>query len=558
MKCNSCAKELVEDARFCPRCGRSVVVPDGAILTGAGERSSLEAGQTGRESEAHSLLPSSEALLSDRVALLVGASGENGSSGHPVREQAAGAQSVPTPGVVARESGKVLTSPFPVLPDTSGSVSVPGKRLNGSAIHTLLAQANLHRIRKEWTQGIDCCVVVLRAQPANQTAHVVLGDIYRDQRRLDEAIQWYQMAVELRPNPTDEAKLEGVRAERERQNRQNARRKQQGYVTTGASAVNRGTDLNTGTTNLMGISPRRWLRGITGTALGFVTLMLLFMIVITLRQNQNQNRPGTPSKTVSTPASAANVVGQGSGLPPHRNDRTSPDYSVNALSNSGKPIIVGGGGLPPDRQGAGTLNSAAAGQATSAFPSRGDASALPPDALPSRPAQGAPGLASRNGINPAAVQGVRPLNGEGGGAVQSAPTAPPSTQLTDGVQITQTNGTVVVLTAPATLVADGRGEEILIRNLYRAARTLCAGNSLATSVQVFVQAQSFNPNVSGRVVVMEGTLDRSIAIAANPDTDAISSLQAGIRGFRWSGGATSAPSANSTSSDSPDNGGSTQ
>ena len=36
---------------------------------------------------------------------------------------------------------------------------------------------------------------VLRSQPGNADAHSLLGDIYRDQGAIDDAIQWYRMAV---------------------------------------------------------------------------------------------------------------------------------------------------------------------------------------------------------------------------------------------------------------------------------------------------------------------------------------------------------------------------
>ena len=119
---------------------------------------------------------------------------------------------------------------------------------------------------------------VLRSQPANQSAHVLLGDVYRDQNRLDDAIQWYGMAVDLRPNPTDQAKLEQVKQQRERQRASDALRVSARIWHRRVGAIDRGTDLNTGTVNLMGVSPRRWLRGITTISVAFVMLALVALV----------------------------------------------------------------------------------------------------------------------------------------------------------------------------------------------------------------------------------------------------------------------------------------
>src|SRR5688500_15767393 len=77
---------------------------------------------------------------------------------------------------------------------------VPASPLTGTlppALQAALTQANLCRIRRQWEEAIEYCITVLRAQPGNQTAHALLGDIYRDQCKIDDAIQWYRMAVDL-------------------------------------------------------------------------------------------------------------------------------------------------------------------------------------------------------------------------------------------------------------------------------------------------------------------------------------------------------------------------
>src|SRR3981081_945280 len=79
----------------------------------------------------------------------------------------------------------------------------------------LLAQANLARIRGKWSEAVEICVRVLRSQPGNADAHSLLGDIYRDQGAMDDAIQWYRMAADLRPGGPDPEKLRKLEQDRE-------------------------------------------------------------------------------------------------------------------------------------------------------------------------------------------------------------------------------------------------------------------------------------------------------------------------------------------------------
>jgi len=72
----------------------------------------------------------------------------------------------------------------------------------------MLAQANLHRMRGQWDEAIAVCMDAMRLSPNDPTAHSLLGDIYSDQGNLDEAIRWYCMALDLKPNSrADRAKL---------------------------------------------------------------------------------------------------------------------------------------------------------------------------------------------------------------------------------------------------------------------------------------------------------------------------------------------------------------
>jgi hypothetical protein len=72
----------------------------------------------------------------------------------------------------------------------------------------LLTRANLLRMRGHWAEAADECVQVLHRDPANPTAHSLLGDVYQDQGRPEEARYWYQLALELSPHSkADRAKL---------------------------------------------------------------------------------------------------------------------------------------------------------------------------------------------------------------------------------------------------------------------------------------------------------------------------------------------------------------
>ncbi|MBC7327354.1 tetratricopeptide repeat protein [bacterium] len=78
-------------------------------------------------------------------------------------------------------------------------------------VYSLLATANLYRIRGLWQEAENKCVEVLRKYPNNPAAHSLLGDIYADQGKWEEAKEWYELAVELNPSSTaDKKKLERV------------------------------------------------------------------------------------------------------------------------------------------------------------------------------------------------------------------------------------------------------------------------------------------------------------------------------------------------------------
>jgi len=64
-------------------------------------------------------------------------------------------------------------------------------------LHALLAEANLLRLRKSWSGAIARCTEALRLSPESAVAHSLLGDICRDEGRLQDAVEWYKLALGL-------------------------------------------------------------------------------------------------------------------------------------------------------------------------------------------------------------------------------------------------------------------------------------------------------------------------------------------------------------------------
>lgn len=77
-------------------------------------------------------------------------------------------------------------------PSVAGEEGSPEEK-----VHALLAEANLLRLRKNWTGAIARCTEALRLAPNSASAHSLLGDICRDEGRSQDAIEWYKLALGL-------------------------------------------------------------------------------------------------------------------------------------------------------------------------------------------------------------------------------------------------------------------------------------------------------------------------------------------------------------------------
>lgn len=87
-----------------------------------------------------------------------------------------------------------------------------GAEGSDTAVYPELARANLLRMRGDYKAAEDQCLSILRRYPNNATANVLLGDICTEKGDLEQAMQWYEMALDLTPeSQAAQHKLELVR-----------------------------------------------------------------------------------------------------------------------------------------------------------------------------------------------------------------------------------------------------------------------------------------------------------------------------------------------------------
>jgi hypothetical protein len=86
--------------------------------------------------------------------------------------------------------------------------SDPALEGSDTVVYPEIAKANLLRLRGEEKEAEKICLAILRRFPNNPASHVLLGDIKVEEGKLDQAKQWYEMALELTPeNAALRAKL---------------------------------------------------------------------------------------------------------------------------------------------------------------------------------------------------------------------------------------------------------------------------------------------------------------------------------------------------------------
>ena len=75
-----------------------------------------------------------------------------------------------------------------------------------------LAKANLMRMRNDFRKAEEICINILRTYQKSAATHTLLGDIYSDQGRLEQAAHWYELSLDLDPNSwAEKQKLDDIR-----------------------------------------------------------------------------------------------------------------------------------------------------------------------------------------------------------------------------------------------------------------------------------------------------------------------------------------------------------
>ncbi len=442
MNCPICASHILDDCLYCPKCGKPTPL--------SAERSAAS-------------LPS------------------------PVSAPEA------KPGVAAT----ILSSSS----DNAVSLSEPERR----ALENRLTQANLSRVRGNWNEAIDHCVAVLQADPANASAHALLGDIYADRGRNADAVQWYRMALDLQPNPAVNVKLSRVEIALEQQ------AAKQAWISPRAAAgtLPPGAETQVGTVALMGVSPRLWLRGITVLSVAFLLVtggILLGTQNRRVHQSLVPNALGDPNQVNSI----APLPGSEGVLPPARPGGPTVVPGAQASNTSSAPH-EGGGGLSPDAP----------------TQSRTVPVAFP-NTAPSRPSPGRTTAAPN--IPTASVRDVRPMPHSAGSEPPAYATLSGGMKLAKMTSLTNSDEAVLVLSdAPAS----GQQEHFrqdAIRNVYRAARNAFATNTTATEASVYIQTDLTE---KGGAVLLSAHLDRDTALKSDPESDQTDSLLNRLRSVQW-------------------------
>lgn len=76
-------------------------------------------------------------------------------------------------------------------------------------VHSMLLRTHLLKTRGELNTATEECIRALRINPDCVEAHSLLGDIYRDQGKIEDAIRWYTLALDLQPDSEiDRARLD--------------------------------------------------------------------------------------------------------------------------------------------------------------------------------------------------------------------------------------------------------------------------------------------------------------------------------------------------------------
>lgn len=90
----------------------------------------------------------------------------------------------------------------------------PGVAGSDAEVYRDLARANLMRMRGEFKTAQEICLAILRRYPNNHTANMLLGDIAAEEGDLDQAAEWFELALDIVPDHAEtKKKLAAIREE---------------------------------------------------------------------------------------------------------------------------------------------------------------------------------------------------------------------------------------------------------------------------------------------------------------------------------------------------------
>lgn len=478
MICQSCREALTEECRFCPQCGQPAL-----FAPTADPEEDFRIAATGSLAGLARLIPD------QKYRPMV-------------------ASSVASARTTLLASSPVAATPFPARV----SVETPPMLFRTQQFQPLLTKANVCRLRHEWNEATDACIAVLRSQPNNRHAHSLLGDIYRDQGKWDDAMQWYRMALELEPTPGDAAKLRALETGK--------RPRLRAATPTGLLPSPMDALLKTGTTPLMNVSPRRWLRGITIASVLFLASVVTLLGYLQVRRH---TLPGgtTRSSGFQSDPTALQRLGQ-----------TAP-AKASVLRPAASPSSDTG--FAPDQPASSTpaplqqIIKKAQKPKTKAATKTEVAVAPPLDVRP------LPDVASEASMGTTASGTAGGYAQAGFSGLERAPSAP-ETLLPGGLRLLRMDkeasggSATLFLAAPGALASNlnAASRDLLLRSTFRAARDAAQADGRLGRLTVLISAPASGANNG----LLEATLDASTALSANLNASADTLAQQCVS-LRW-------------------------
>ncbi len=95
-------------------------------------------------------------------------------------------------------------------------VHKPGAEGSDVAVYPKLAQVNLLRMRGRFKEAEETCLGILHQFPHNLSANILMGDLAVEQNNLDQAVEWYELALDIEPdNLALQGKLEAAKSKKD-------------------------------------------------------------------------------------------------------------------------------------------------------------------------------------------------------------------------------------------------------------------------------------------------------------------------------------------------------